>query len=58
MKRNVGKHISENVRRLKEDMQELQRMVTHRSVYAKQSIKAYSRRPKHQKRFGDMHSIY
>ena len=59
MKRNIGKHISSRARQLKEDMKELQRLMRHRSVYAKQTIKSYSRRPKHPKRMYDMHnSLY
>lgn len=52
MKRNIGKNISEKVRIMKEDMYELQRLMRHKSVYAKQSIKEYSRKPKHPKRVG------
>lgn len=49
MKRNIGKNISQSLRQVKEDMQELQRLITHRSVYAKQY--AIKRRPKHRNRF-------
>ena len=59
MKRNVGKHVSENIRRIKEDMQELQRMMTHKSVYARQTVTGYARRPKHPKRQFDINgSLY
>lgn len=58
MKRNIGKRISENVRRIKEDMHELQRLMRHRSVYAKQTVAAYERRPKHPKRLIDTHQAY
>jgi|GEM_PF-4690232 len=47
MKRNFGKHISNGARMLKEDMAELQRMIKHKSVYAKQSFREYTRHPKH-----------
>lgn len=55
MKRRTSKHISAKVWQLKEDMIELQRLMRHKSVYAKQSIKDYSRRPKHPKRIYDIH---
>ena len=55
MKRNIGKHISSKARLLKEDMAELQRLMRHKSVYAKQTINTYTRRPKHPKRMYDMH---
>lgn len=50
MKRNIGKHVSERLRQVKEDMRELQRLMTHKSVYAKQFV-SESRRPKHRKRY-------
>ena len=50
MKRNVGKRIDTKVRQLKEDMGELQRLMRHRSVYAKHPFGDYARRPKHRKR--------
>lgn len=55
MKRNIGKHISRKARQFKEDMIELQRLMRHQSVYARQTVKSYSRRPKHPKRIYDMH---
>jgi hypothetical protein len=56
MKRNIGKHISSKARQLKEDMKELQRLMRHKSVYARQTIgNSYARRPKHPKRMYDMH---
>lgn len=58
MKRNVGKHVSENIRRLKEDMQELQRMMTHKSVYARQTVQNYARRPKHPKRYYNAYDFH
>lgn len=59
MKRNIGKRIDFKVRQIKEDMHELQRMMRHKSVYAKQSIGEYSRRPKHKNRQYDLYeSIY
>jgi len=58
MKRNLGKHVSENVRRLKEDMQELQRLMTHNSVYARQTVREYARRPKHPKRYNGLYANY
>lgn len=58
MKRNLGKHVSENVRRLKEDMQELQRLMTHNSVYARQTVPEYARRPKHPKRHNGLYANY
>lgn len=54
MKRNIGKHVSQNLRQIKEDMQELQRLITHESVYAKQYT-AHYRRPKHAKRYIETH---
>ena len=54
MKRNLGKHVTVKARQLKEDMKELQRLMRHKSVYARQAIKAeYGRRPKHPKRAFD-----
>jgi phage-related tail protein len=50
MKRNIGKRVNESLRQLKEDMQELQRQMTHKSVYAKQHV-VVNRRPKHRKRY-------
>ena len=43
---------------VKEDMRELQKLMRHKSVYAKQSITVYNRRPKHPKRFYDTHRAY
>lgn len=48
MKRNIGKHINKSLLQIKEDMRELQRQMTHQSVYAKQYVN--QRRPKHVKR--------
>lgn len=50
MKRNIGKRVNESLRQLKEDMQELQRQMTHKSVYAKQYYVEQRRSPKHKKR--------
>jgi hypothetical protein len=50
MKRNIGKHVSKSLRQAKEDMRELQRLMTHKSVYAKQYIVREARRPKHRNR--------
>jgi hypothetical protein len=58
MKRNLGKHVSENIRRIKEDMQELQRMMTHKSVYARQTVVTQNRRPKHPKRYYGYYDLY
>lgn len=55
MKRNFGKNISDSVRQVKEDMRELQRLMTHKSVYAKVAIREYTRRPKHKKRYDDIY---
>lgn len=55
MKRNIGKHISAGMRQMKEDMQELQRLMTHKSVYARVAIREYTRRPKHRKRSDDLY---
>ena len=46
------------VRRLKEDMQELQRLMTHNSVYARQTVPEYARRPKHPKRYNGLYANY
>lgn len=54
MKRNIGKHVSQSLRQLKEDMRELQRLMTHKSVYAKQYV-SEARRPKHPKRYLEMY---
>jgi gas vesicle protein len=51
MRRNIGKRIKTSLRQLKEDMQELQRLMTHKSVYAKATFTKYSRRPKHPVRY-------
>ncbi len=56
MKRNIGKHVSQSLRQVKEDMRELQRLMTHKSVYAKQYV-AERRRPKHPKRFYEMYEV-
>lgn len=50
MKRNIGKRITVSLRQLNEDMRELQRLMSHKSVYAKAAVKNYARRPKHKKR--------
>ncbi len=50
MKRNIGKNVSERLRQVKEDMRELQRLMTHKSVYARQYV-VESKRPKHRKRY-------
>lgn len=55
MKRNFGKSITSGVRQIKEDMQELQRLMKHKSVYARVAIRQYSRRPKHRKRYDDIY---
>lgn len=52
MKRNISKRVNESLRQLKEDMQELQRQMTHKSVYAKQYVEQ-RRNPKHKKRLTD-----
>lgn len=49
MKRTIGKHISNRLKQVNADMRELQRLMTHKSVYAKRMIHE-SRRPKHPKR--------
>lgn len=49
MKRNIGKRITLGLRQINEDMRELQRQMTHRSVYAKAAVRNYTRRPKHKK---------
>ena len=53
MKRNIGKRVSESLRQVKEDMRELQRLMRHKSVYAKQLI-SDSRHPKHRKQYYEM----
>ena len=55
MKRNFGKNISGSLRQVKEDMRELQRLMRHKSVYAKVAIREYTLRPKHKKRFDDLY---
>lgn len=49
MKRNIGKRITASLRQLNEDMRELQRQMTHKSVYAKAAVRSYARRPKYKK---------
>jgi hypothetical protein len=58
MKRNIGKRISENVRRMKEDMHELQRLMRHKSVYSRQYMPLYARRPKHPKRINNIQQTF
>lgn len=57
MKRNIERHVKYNARQLKEDLFELQRLMRHRSVYAKHSIRDYTRRPKHRKQQFEYHEI-
>lgn len=49
MKKNIGKRISGRLRQAHEDMRELQRLMSHRSVYARQAL-WHARKPKHPKR--------
>lgn len=56
MKRNIGKHVSQSLRQVKEDMRELQRLMTHKSVYAKQYA-VESRRPKYPRLYLEMYEV-
>lgn len=56
MKRNINKHVSQSLRQVKEDMRELQRLVRHKSVYAKQLF-SQTRQPKHRKRYLEINNL-
>jgi hypothetical protein len=56
MKRNIGKHVSNSLRQVKEDMRELQRLVTHKSVYAKQYA-IEGKKPKYPRYYLEMYEV-
>ena len=58
MKRGVGKRIKGSFRLINEDLQELQRHMRHKSVYAKKIMQDYNRRPKHAHRVDDFYGSY
>jgi hypothetical protein len=50
MRKRIGKRIKVGLRQLSEDLQEIQKRIRHKSVYAKKSISSYTRHPKHPKK--------
>jgi hypothetical protein len=58
MRRRIGKRIKTGLRQISEDLQEIQKRIRHKSVYAKKSFTNYSRHPKHPKKPQDYTTSY